>query len=72
MLSEVKRRVPGVLASAVRRGSAGMRSSSSRPEWAASPAGWLLEAASLDEEHRQRLSEYMAAGVEVKVADSLP
>jgi len=32
----------------------------------------LLEAASLDEEHRQRLSEYMAAGVEVKVADSLP
>jgi len=32
----------------------------------------LLEAASLDEEHRQRLSEYMAAGVQVKVADSLP
>jgi hypothetical protein len=32
----------------------------------------LLEAASLDEEHRQRLSEYMAAGVEVKIADSLP
>jgi hypothetical protein len=32
----------------------------------------LLEAASLDEEHRQRLSEYMAAGVEVKLADSLP
>jgi hypothetical protein len=32
----------------------------------------LLEAASLDEEHRQRLSDYMAAGVEVKVADSLP
>jgi hypothetical protein len=32
----------------------------------------LLEAPSLDEEHRQRLSEYMAAGVEVKVADSLP
>ena len=32
----------------------------------------LLEAASLDEGHRQRLSEYMAAGVEVKVAESLP
>jgi hypothetical protein len=32
----------------------------------------LLEAASLDEEHRQRLSEYMAAGVEVKIAESLP
>jgi hypothetical protein len=32
----------------------------------------LLESASLDEEHRQRLSEYMAAGVEVKVAESLP
>jgi HTH-type transcriptional regulator, sugar sensing transcriptional regulator len=32
----------------------------------------LLEAASLDEEHRQRLTEYMAAGVEVRIADSLP
>ena len=29
----------------------------------------LLEAASLDEEHRQRLSEYVAAGVEVRLAD---
>ena len=32
----------------------------------------LLESASLDDEHRQRLSEYMAAGVEVRAADSLP
>jgi hypothetical protein len=32
----------------------------------------LLEAASLNEEHRQRLGEYAAAGVEVRVADSLP
>jgi len=32
----------------------------------------LLESASLDDEHRQRLSEYMAAGVGVRVADSLP
>ena len=32
----------------------------------------LLEAASLDDEHRQRLSEYMAAGVEVRIADALP
>jgi len=32
----------------------------------------LLEAAALDEEHRQRLAEYAAAGVEVRVADSLP
>jgi HTH-type transcriptional regulator, sugar sensing transcriptional regulator len=32
----------------------------------------LLEAASLDDEHRQRLTEYMAAGVEVRIADSLP
>jgi DNA-binding MarR family transcriptional regulator len=32
----------------------------------------LLEAATLDEEHRQRLADYAAAGVEVRVADSLP
>jgi len=32
----------------------------------------LLEASTLDSEHRQRLSEYMASGVEVRVADSLP
>jgi hypothetical protein len=32
----------------------------------------LLEATSLDEEHRQRLSDYAAVGVEVRVADSLP
>jgi hypothetical protein len=32
----------------------------------------LIEAASLDEGHRQRLTEYMAAGVEVRMADSLP
>ena len=32
----------------------------------------LLEAATLDEEHRQRLSEYVAAGVQVRIADSLP
>src|SRR5512135_1536709 len=32
----------------------------------------LLEAGSLDDEHRQRLSDYMAAGVEVRIADSLP
>jgi HTH-type transcriptional regulator, sugar sensing transcriptional regulator len=32
----------------------------------------LLEASSLDDVHRQRLSEYMASGVEVRIADSLP
>jgi hypothetical protein len=32
----------------------------------------LLEAASLDDVHRQRLSDYQASGVEVRVADSLP
>src|SRR5437899_7756956 len=32
----------------------------------------LLEAASLDDEHRQRLSEYEASGVEVRIAESLP
>src|SRR5271157_4324094 len=32
----------------------------------------LLEAASLDDEHRQRLAEYMAAGVEVRIAEALP
>ncbi|HXS98404.1 MAG TPA: helix-turn-helix domain-containing protein [Candidatus Limnocylindrales bacterium] len=32
----------------------------------------LLEAASLDGGHRQRLSEYMSAGVDVRLADSLP
>jgi hypothetical protein len=32
----------------------------------------LLEAATMDEEHRKRLSEYMAAGVEVRLAESLP
>jgi HTH-type transcriptional regulator, sugar sensing transcriptional regulator len=32
----------------------------------------LLEAASLDDEHRQRLSEYVAAGVQVRIADALP
>ena len=32
----------------------------------------LLEAASLDDGHRQRLAEYMAAGVQVRIADSLP
>lgn len=32
----------------------------------------LLEASSLDDEHRQRLSEYAASGIQVRVADSLP
>src|SRR5512140_1428276 len=32
----------------------------------------LLEASSLDDTHRQRLAEYVAAGVEVRVAESLP
>src|SRR3954451_11332599 len=32
----------------------------------------LLESASLDDEHRQRLTEYVAAGVQVRIADSLP
>ena len=32
----------------------------------------LLEAASLDQEHRQRLTEYVAAGVQVRIAESLP
>src|SRR5215472_16686884 len=32
----------------------------------------LLEASSLDDEHRQRLSEYVASGVQVRIADSLP
>jgi len=32
----------------------------------------LLEAGSLDDEHRQRLSEYMAAGIAVRIAESLP
>src|SRR6266852_8665965 len=32
----------------------------------------LLEASTLDDEHRQRLSEYVAAGVEVRLADALP
>ena len=32
----------------------------------------LLEAASLDEGHRQRLADYMTAGVQVRIADSLP
>jgi hypothetical protein len=32
----------------------------------------LLESASLDTTHRQRLVEYVASGVQVRVADSLP
>lgn len=32
----------------------------------------LLEAASIDGEHRQRLEEYVSAGVQVRIADSLP
>ena len=32
----------------------------------------LLEASALDEGHRQRLTEYVSAGVEVRIADSLP
>src|SRR6202142_577159 len=32
----------------------------------------LLEAATLDDEHRQRLSDYMAAGVDVRIAEALP
>jgi len=32
----------------------------------------LLESSSLDEEHRHRLTEYVEAGVKVRVADSLP
>jgi sugar-specific transcriptional regulator TrmB len=32
----------------------------------------LLEEASLDSEHRHRLADYQTAGVEVRVADSLP
>ena len=32
----------------------------------------LLEAASLDTEHRQRLTDYMTSGVQVRIADSLP
>lgn len=32
----------------------------------------LLESASLDDEHRQRMEDYVAAGVEVRLAGSLP
>src|SRR5450432_3934362 len=32
----------------------------------------LLEASSLDFEHRHRLTEYVASGVQVRIADSLP
>ena len=32
----------------------------------------LLESATLDDDHRQRLAEYAASGVEVRVAESLP
>jgi hypothetical protein len=32
----------------------------------------LLEASSLDAHHRQRLTEYVASGVQVRIADSLP
>jgi sugar-specific transcriptional regulator TrmB len=32
----------------------------------------LLEAATLDDEHRQHLSEYVTAGVQVRVVDALP
>ena len=32
----------------------------------------LLESGSLDDEHRQRLTDYTASGVEVRVAESLP
>lgn len=32
----------------------------------------LLEAAALDDQHRQRLADYEAAGVQVRVAESLP
>src|SRR5579872_3956423 len=32
----------------------------------------LLEAGSLDEEHKHRLKDYIAAGVEVRVSESLP
>jgi hypothetical protein len=32
----------------------------------------LMEVAALDDEHRQRISEYSSAGVEVRISDSLP
>jgi hypothetical protein len=32
----------------------------------------LIEAGTLDEDHRQRLAEYAAAGIDVRIADSLP
>jgi len=32
----------------------------------------LLEAGTLDQEHHQRLTEYVAAGIQVRMADSLP
>jgi HTH-type transcriptional regulator, sugar sensing transcriptional regulator len=32
----------------------------------------LLESGSLDDEHRQRLTDYLASGVEVRMAESLP
>ncbi len=32
----------------------------------------LLESSALDDEHRQRLNEYVTAGVEVRIAESLP
>ena len=32
----------------------------------------LLEAGTLDDAHRQTLDEYVAAGVEVRLAESLP
>jgi hypothetical protein len=32
----------------------------------------LLEEASMDDGHRQRLADYMTAGVQVRIADSLP
>lgn len=32
----------------------------------------LLEAGTLDDEHRHRLTEYMASGIQVRIAESLP
>ena len=64
-------RVSGVFAAALRGGPAG-RKTGEAGRRGRRRCRILLEAASLDEEHRQRLGEYAAAGVEVRVADSLP
>ena len=72
MLAEVRAGIPGVFPPALRGGSAGRKAGEAGRGQTAWPAACCWRRPRSIDEHRQRLSDYVAAGVEVRLADALP